>query len=164
CPDEAHPGTPRLFAVDFPTPEGRARFHPVRHEPVAEEPDAEVPLYLTTGRLLAHYQTSTQTRRVARLVDMAPVPAAQLSPAVANRHGLRQGGEVLLRTRRGSGRFRVEVVPTIREDTVFLPFHWGGELGANRLTNPALDPVSRMPEFKVCAVRLERPPSSGDRE
>jgi assimilatory nitrate reductase catalytic subunit len=162
CPDEAHPGTPRLFQDGFPTPSGRARFHAVRHQAPAEEPDAEYPLYLTTGRLLGHYQSGTQTRRVKRLVEMAPCPAAQLNPAVARRFGLHDGGQVVLSTRRASGRFRVQVVPSIREDTVFLPFHWGGSLGANRLTHPALDPVSRMPDFKVCAVRVEHPSTAGD--
>ncbi|HEX6068243.1 MAG TPA: molybdopterin oxidoreductase family protein, partial [Longimicrobiaceae bacterium] len=162
CPAPGHPGTPRLFADGFPTPSGRARFHAVRHQPSAEEPDADFPLFLTTGRLLAHYQSGTQTRRVARLVAMAACPAAQLHPTVARRHGLRDGEQVVLRTRRGSGRFRLEVVPHIREDTVFLPFHWGGALGANRLTHPALDPVSRMPGFKVCAVRVEHPSYVGD--
>lgn len=155
CPGEEHPGTPRLFIDGFPTPTGRARFHAVQHEPPPEEPDGEYPLYLTTGRLLAHYQTGTQTRRVQRLVEMSGCPAAQVHPAVARGLGLRHGDEVMLRTRRAAGRFRLEVVPSIREDTVFLPFHWGGASGANRLTHPALDPVSRMPGFKVCAVRLE---------
>ena len=161
CPAEDHPGTPRLFAAAFPTPSGRACFHPVRHHAPPEEPDAEFPLYLTTGRLLAHYQSGTQTRRVRRLVEMAGCPAAQVHPAVARRLGLLHGEQVVLRTRRGSGQFRLEVVSSIREDTVFLPFHWGGALGANRLTHPALDPVSRMPDFKVCAVRLENLTSAG---
>ena len=163
CPSEDHPGTPRLFADCFPTPSGRARFHPVRHQAPAEEPDAEFPLFLTTGRLLGHYQSGTQTRRVPRLVEMAGCPSAQVNPAVARVHGLQHGEQVVLRTRRGSARFRLEVVPSIREDTVFLPFHWGGVMGANRLTHPALDPVSRMPDFKVCAVRLENPSISGAR-
>ncbi len=156
CPAEEHPGTPRLFAECFATPSGRARFHAVKHGPPAEEPDAEYPLYLTTGRLLAHYQSGTQTRRVASLNRLAPVAIAQLHPATARRHALADGEDVLLATRRGSARVRLELAPGIREDTVFVPFHWGGEQSVNRLTNPALDPVSRMPEFKVCAARVER--------
>ena len=162
CPHEAHPGTPRLFADRFPTPTGRARFHPVRYEPPAEATDTEFPLLLTTGRLLAHYQSGTQTRRVDRLVGIAPGPAAEISPAVARRLGVSSGEQVIVRTRRGSASFPVRIEAGIREDTVFLPFHWGGEQGANRLTNPALDPISRMPEFKVCAVRLERYSSNGE--
>jgi assimilatory nitrate reductase catalytic subunit len=164
CPSERHPGTPRLFTDSFPTPTGRARFHPTPHRVAAEEPDGDFPLYLSTGRLLAHYQSGTQTRRVARLAQMAPAPVAQLHPATARRYALVTGGEVLLTTRRGKARFEVEVTPRIREDTVFLPFHWGGESSANRLTNDALDPVSRMPEFKVCAVRVERPSTNGRSE
>lgn len=162
CPAEDHPGTPRLFADGFPTPDGRARFHAVRYEPPAEAPDEEFPLHLTTGRLLAHYQSGTQTRRVERLVTIAPEPEAEVSPAVARRLGLRNGERVEVRTRRGLASFPVRIEAGIREDTVFLPFHWGGVQGANRLTNPALDPISRMPEFKVCAVRLDRYSSNGE--
>ena len=160
CP-EGHPGTPRLFEERFPTPNGLARFHATaRREPV-EETDGEYPLYLTTGRLLAHYQSGTQTRRVTRLEEMAPEPTAQIHPATARRHGLADGAEATLTTRRAAGRFRVELTGKIREDTVFIPFHWGGERSANRLTNDALDPISRMPEFKVCAVRVEPSPRTG---
>jgi NAD(P)H-dependent nitrite reductase large subunit len=155
CPDPAHPGTPRLFLDDFPTPDGRARFHPVPHRPPAEERDDEYPLYLTTGRLLAQYQSGTQTRRVADLQALAPEPVAEVHPATAARLGLKDGGRAVLTTRRGTARMAVELTTDIREDTVFVPFHWGGEGSANRLTNPALDPISRMPEFKVCATRAE---------
>ncbi|MBI4497940.1 MAG: molybdopterin oxidoreductase family protein [Chloroflexi bacterium] len=163
CPAEDHPGTPRLFAEGFPTPSGRARFHPVRHQPPAEEPDASYPLYLTTGRVLAQYQSGTQTRRVDRLRELAPEPLAEVHPATARRYGLREGQTVTLRTRRGAAAFTVKLTAGIREDTVFVPFHWGGVLAANRLTNPALDPTSRMPEFKVCAVRIERTEDGGPR-
>jgi assimilatory nitrate reductase catalytic subunit len=154
CPDEAHPGTPRLFAERFPTRSGRARFHPVRHKPPAEEADQAFPLTLTTGRVLAHYQSGVQTRRVEALSRLAARPALQLSPDTAARHGLAAGDPVELETRRGRARFVVEVTSAIGDDTAFAPFHWGGEGAVNRLTNPALDPVSRMPEFKVCAARV----------
>lgn len=157
CPSEDHPGTARLFKERFPTPSGRARFHAISHVSPGEEPDEEYPLYLTTGRLLGHYQSGTQTRRIERLHAMAPGPVAQMHPSTARRYALVAGNEVVLRTRRGIGRMTVEVTPRIREDTIFVPFHWGGDGSANRLTNPALDPISRMPEFKVCAVRIERP-------
>jgi assimilatory nitrate reductase catalytic subunit len=159
CPAEDHtdgpPGTPRLFTERFATPSGLAKFHAVRHQPPAEEPDAAYPLYLTTGRVLAQYQSGTQTRRVAQLQALAPEPFAEVHPATARRHGLADEAMVTLRTRRGAAEFRVKVTASIREDTVFVPFHWSGIRAANRLTNPALDPVSRMSEFKVCAVRLE---------
>jgi assimilatory nitrate reductase catalytic subunit len=156
CPGEAHPGTPRLFTNSFPTPSGRARFHAVRHAAPDEETDAEYPLFLTTGRVLAQYQSGAQTRRVAKLREMSAEPRAEFHPRAASAYGLRDGETVNLVTRRGRATFKVKVTPCAHEDTVFVPFHWGGEQSVNRLTNAALDPVSRMPEFKVCAVRVEK--------
>ena len=155
CPSDDHPGTPRLFQETFPTPSGRARFHAIEHDGPAEAPDEQFPLYLTTGRLLAHYQSGTQTRRVPELMEAAPKPIAEIHPQVAKRHGIIDGASVVLRTRRGSATFTSRITGTIRPDTVFIPFHWPDESSANRVTNDALDPVSRMPEFKVCAVRID---------
>ena len=156
CSSDEHPGTPRLFANGFATADGRARFQAVRFAPPAEEPDAEYPLYLTTGRLTAHYQSGAQTRRITALRDAAPEPFAEVHPTLARRHDLAEGEPLMLRTRRGAATFKARLTTTIRPDTIFVPFHWGGRQAANNLTNPALDPVSRMPEFKVCAVRIER--------
>jgi assimilatory nitrate reductase catalytic subunit len=161
CPAEDHPGTPRLFADTFPTPGGRARFVAVSHHAPAEEPDAEYPMTLTTGRVLSQYQSGTQTRRVAELSRMSPEPLVEMHPSVARRHALSSGDPVSVVTRRGRATFIASVTPTIREDVLFVPFHWGGERSANRLTNPALDPSSRMPEFKVCAARIEARSESG---
>ena len=147
-------GTPRLFGDRFFTPNGRARFHAVRHGGPAEVPDREYPIYLTTGRTLAQYQSGTQTRRIGELVDLAPEAFAELHPRLASRHRVKDGDRITLATRRGRATFVARVTNTIREDTVFVPFHWGGNGSANRLTNPALDPTSRMPEFKVCAARI----------
>jgi assimilatory nitrate reductase catalytic subunit len=158
CSDADHPGTPRLFIDRFPTASGRARFHAVSHQPPAEDRDATYPLYLTTGRILAQYQSGTQTRRIAALNDLAPSPVAEMHPTAARQAHISNGDRVTLTTRRGAATFTVKVTRGIREDTVFVPFHWGGEQSANRLTNPALDPVSRMPEFKVCAVRADAKP------
>lgn len=157
CPAKDHTGTPRLFADGrFPTPSGRARFHAVQHQAPAEEPTARFPLYLTTGRLLGQYQSGTQTRRVEKLVKMSPEPLAELHPLTARHYGLAAGDQIWIETRRDAARFKIKVTPNIREDTVFVPFHWGGAQAVNRLTNPALDPVSRMPEFKVCAARISK--------
>jgi assimilatory nitrate reductase catalytic subunit len=156
CPAEDHPGIQRLFQDRFPTPSGRARFSPIRHQAPAEVPNADYPLYLTTGRVLAQYQSGTQTRRVARLQDMMPAPLVEIHPAAARSYGLASGDLAKLSTPRGSALFKVKVTASIRQDTVFVPFHWSGQQSINRLTNPALDPTSRMPEFKVCAVRIER--------
>ena len=155
CPDEGHPGTPRPFLDRFATPDGRARFTPVEHRGPAEEVSPEYPVYLTTGRVLAHYQSGAQTRRVRKLNEAAPDPYVELHPDLAGRLGIEAGSWVRVISRRGTAVVRARPTETIRPDTVFIPFHWAGTGRANLLTNPALDPISRMPEFKVCAVRLE---------
>lgn len=160
CPTPDHPGTPRLFTDRFPTASGRARFHPVGHRGPAEEIDREYGLYLTTGRVLAHYQTGTLTRRVDKLQEMAPDPVAEIHPDVASRHRIAEGDLVTLASRRGRATFRAHLTRGIRADTIFAPFHWPDGQSANRLTNAACDPISRMPEFKVCAVRLEKTETS----
>ncbi|WP_129839938.1 molybdopterin oxidoreductase family protein [Streptomyces sp. RFCAC02] len=156
CPEPGHPGTPRLFLDRFATPDGRARFAPVSHRPSAEEPCAEYPLLLTTGRVLAQYQSGAQTRRVAELNAAAPGPFVQVHPRLAERLGAVDGEPLAVVSRRGRAVAPARISADIRPDTVFMPFHWPGEGRANTVTNPALDPTSRMPEFKVCAVRVER--------
>lgn len=156
CPDENHPGTPRLFPDRFATEDGRARFHAIAFQPAAEQPDDEYPLYLTTGRVMAQYQSGTQTRRVAALRAAAPEAFVQIHPSMAQTYGISGGDDVILTTRRGSAVMKAQLTPSIRLDTLFVPFHYAGQGSANLLTNPALDPVSRMPEFKVCAVRIEK--------
>ncbi|MEU6764722.1 molybdopterin oxidoreductase family protein [Streptomyces sp. NPDC046853] len=151
-----HPGTPRLFLDRFATEDGRARFVPVVHRDAGEEPDAEYPVLLTTGRVLAQYQSGAQTRRVDELNSAAPGPFVELHPRLAARLEVGEGEPVSVVSRRGRAVAPARITSAIRADTVFMPFHWPGEGRANSLTNPALDPVSRMPEFKVCAVRLER--------
>jgi assimilatory nitrate reductase catalytic subunit len=155
CPAPGHPGTPRMFSDRFATPDGRARFFPAQHRPAAEEPDDDYPLYLTTGRLLQHYQSGAQTRRVRALRDAQPEPFIEIHPDLAAARKLAEGDPARVVSRRGAAQGRVKITEAIRADTVFMPFHWGGKESANLVTNPALDPVSKMPEFKVCAVRLE---------
>jgi assimilatory nitrate reductase catalytic subunit len=155
CPDEEHGGTPRLFLDRFATDDGRARFVPVTHRPAAEETDREYPVVLTTGRVVAQYQSGAQTRRVDELNAAAPGPFVELHPRLAERIGVAEGDPVAVTSRRGRAVAPARITGAIRQDTVFMPFHWAGEGRANTLTNPALDPVSRMPEFKVCAVRVE---------
>jgi assimilatory nitrate reductase catalytic subunit len=175
CPGEGHPGTPRLFLDAFATADGCARFHAVSHRAAAEEPDEEFPLFLTTGRTLVHYQSGTQTMRVEELRRAEPDAFVELHPALARALAIEESDLLLLRTRRGVARAHARLSPDIRPDTLFMPFHWGGAGRANLLTNPALDPQSKMPEFKVCAVRIDRvisvdrddrpdsPPTRGDR-
>jgi len=153
CPGEGHPGTPRLFSERFAFPDGRARFHVVPHRPAAELPDADYPLYFTTGRYKEHYNSGAQTRRVAALADAQPEPRVQLHPRLAQELGILEGQPLLVESRRGSLTLSAVINRDIRPDTLFAPFHWGGKLAANVLTIPALDPTSRMPEFKICAVR-----------
>nr|AQT39117.1 NasA [Streptomyces sp.] len=156
CPDDSHSGTPRLFLDRFATPDGRARFVPVTHRPAAEETDAEYPVILTTGRVVSQYQSGAQTRRVDELNAAAPGPFVELHPRLAERLGAAEGDRLAVVSRRGRAVAPARITEAIRSDTVFMPFHWPGEGRANTLTNPALDPTSRMPEFKVCAVRIER--------
>jgi assimilatory nitrate reductase catalytic subunit len=154
CPSPGYPDTPRLFLEDFPTPDRRAHFHPVEQRAAAEVPDDEFPYYLTTGRVTSQYQSGTQTRRVATLAEATSEPVAELHPTLGSRHGIVNGGKVRLKTRRGEVVMTARINDGIRPDTVFAPFHWGGAASINRLTNPALDPHSRMPSFKVCAVSV----------
>jgi assimilatory nitrate reductase catalytic subunit len=155
-PDENHPGTPRMFLDRFAHPDGRARFAAVDHTGPAELPDADFPLQATTGRVLQHYQSGAQTRRIAELMDVVPEMFVEVHPDTAARSGLADGERALVRSRRGETVAKVRCVGSLRPDLVFLPFHFPGEGRANLLTNPALDPVSRMPEFKVCAVALSK--------
>nr|BFD84997.1 molybdopterin oxidoreductase family protein [Streptomyces sp. Xyl84] len=150
-----HPGTPRLFLDRFATEDGRARFVAVSHRPSAEEPDDAYPVLLTTGRVVAQYQSGAQTRRVDELNAAAPGPFVELHPRLAARLGAAEGDPLAVVSRRGRAVAPARITDGIRPDTVFMPFHWPGEGRANTLTNPALDPASRMPEFKVCAVRVE---------
>ncbi|WP_344418170.1 molybdopterin oxidoreductase family protein [Amycolatopsis minnesotensis] len=153
-PSPDHPGTPRLFLDRFGHPDGRARFVPVDHIGPAEPPDAEFPLQAITGRVLQHYQSGAQTRLVPELTEVVPEAYVEVHPDTAARAGLAEGDQATVTSRRGAVTAVVRCVPSMRVDVVFLPFHFPGEGRANLITNPALDPTSRMPEFKVCAVSL----------
>ncbi|MFF0727975.1 molybdopterin oxidoreductase family protein [Streptomyces sp. NPDC004134] len=161
CPEGGEP-VPRMFLDRFATPDGRARFAGVQHRPAAEETDAEYPVWLTTGRVLAQYQSGAQTRRVPELTAAAPGPYVQMHPDLAARVGAADGDPVAVLSRRGRAVAPARISAEIRADTVFMPFHWPGAGRVNTVTNPALDPVSGMPEFKVCAVRVERAEAAGE--
>ena len=157
CPDHAHPGTPRLFeGGTFYHPDGKARFHAVEYRPLAEDVDVEYPVYLTTGRVVSQYLSGTQTRRIGPLVQQYPEPLLELHPDLAASLDLHTGEQVRVVSRRGTITLACQVVRTIRPDTVFIPYHWPDERSANRLTLRAFDPISKIPAFKVCAVRLEK--------
>ncbi|ANE48116.1 nitrite reductase [Paenibacillus swuensis] len=156
CPAPEHAGTPQLFLDRFAHADGRAVMHGITPKRPAEPIDSEYPLILTTGRLANHYLSGVQTRRTAELVKKAPAPVAEIHPAVAQRIGLTLGDKIRITSRRGSLEFAVKITEGIQRRTVFVPFHWGDQLAINQITNDALDPTSRMPEFKLCAVRIER--------
>jgi assimilatory nitrate reductase catalytic subunit len=156
CPSEDHPGTPRLFEERFYHPDGRAKFHPLEYAGAAEKPDEEFPLILTSGRVVYQYLSGNQTRRIGFLVEQCPEPYVEIHPETAAGLGVQDGEKVRVVSRRGEGVFPVLVVSTIRPDTIFIPYHWGEELAVNQLTNPKLDPTSKIPEFKACAARVEK--------
>ena len=154
CTSDTDPGLARLFTERFSHPDGRARLHVVEHRPAGEEPDKTYPFYFTTGRYKEHYNSGAQTRRVRKLSDVRPEPLLQMHPRAGERLNLNDGDLALVESRRGNVIFIISLTRDIRPDTVFAPFHWGGQQSANILTNPALDPTSKMPEFKLCAVRI----------
>ena len=156
CPTSESPGTPRLFLDGFAHPGGRAKFHAVRYRNADEEPCQEYPLYLTTGRVMAQYQSGVQTGRVKALKNLAPEVFVELHPHLASQLGVADKERVCVRTRRGAVEAVAHVTGSIRADTIFMPFHFGGSSRANLLTNSALDPISKMPEFKICAACIEK--------
>ena len=173
-PEPGPQGTPRLFepgswnpvargAGPFYFPDGRARFHPTPYAGPAEDVDQEYPVILTTGRVVSQFLSGNQTRRIGPLVDHYPEPRCEIHPHLAGVHGIADGDWITVESRRGSCTLRASVVRTIRPDTVFIPYHWGGQKSANQLTISAQDPIFKIPEYKVCAVRLRRaesPPST----
>jgi len=157
CPDKDHPGTPRLFeGGKFAHPDGKARFNPVSFRPSADEINKEYPIYLTTGRVISQYLSGAQTRRIGFLHQECPEPYLELHPRLAEKYGIAQNDLVKITSRRSSIKLNAKIVKTIRPDTVFIPYHWPGEKSANRLTQRALDPLSKIPEFKMSAVNIEK--------
>jgi assimilatory nitrate reductase catalytic subunit len=151
-PSEDHPGTPRLFEERFNFPDGKARFNVVQWREPAEPVDEEYPIRLTTGRTVAHFLSGNQTRRIGALVEQTPRPWVEVHPSL----GFANGEPVRVITRRGQVTYPAMVTDTIRPDTVFVPYHWADPVAANLLTVDALHPISKIPEYKVCACRVER--------
>lgn len=147
-------GTPRLFEDRFAHEDGRARLVAVQAQGAGDVAHGDE-LTLITGRLLEHYQSGAQTRRVPELAAARPELVAQLHPATAKDRGLTEGAGVRLSNGRGSVLAKVGLTTDIRPDTVFLPFHYADGASANLLTSDALDPISSMPEFKNAVVRVE---------
>ncbi len=149
-------GTPRLFARRFAHPDGKARMVAVSPGAPADDLRRDAPVYLVTGRVLAQYQSGAQTRRVADLNAVAPAAFVELHPHLAKLHQIDDGEDVAVTSVRGTAIARARITSSIRPDTVFMPFHWPGDGMANAITNDACDPISGMPEFKVCAVSVGR--------
>ena len=157
CPSLDHPGTPRLFADGrFAHADGRAHMQVTEWRESGDPLDGEFPIFLTTGRVVSHYLSGTQTRRIGPLVDQYPEPRLEIHPRLAGTLGLADGDWVTVTTRRAALVIQAMVVRTIRPDTVFIPYHWPGQRSANRLTHRTIDPRSKIPEFKVSACRLEK--------
>jgi formate dehydrogenase alpha subunit len=153
CPDPEHPGTPILHVDHFPR--GRGKLTPVFYRPSDELPDAEYPFQLSTGRILYHFHSGSMTRRSRGLAEKVERGWVAINPQDAERFGLREGESIRLTSRRGTLTSRAHISSRLQPGTVFATFHFGEET-ANLLTNPALDPGSKMPDLKVCAVRVEK--------
>ncbi|MEL6288745.1 MAG: formate dehydrogenase subunit alpha, partial [Pseudomonadota bacterium] len=154
CPSEDHPGQSIVFADRFPTETGRATLVPADFLAPAEEPDAEFPFVLTTGRQLEHWHTGAMTRRASALDAIEPGPSASLHPLTLRKLGVSPGEAVQISTRRGAITLTARSDEAMQQDVVFVPFAYV-EAAANELTNPQLDPVGKIPEFKYCAARIE---------
>jgi formate dehydrogenase alpha subunit len=152
--DLGHPGTPILHVGTFTR--GPGRFVPVEHLPPDEQPDENYPLVLTTGRVLYHWHGGEMTRRARNLNAMYPEALVEIHPIDARRAGIDDGAAVKVASRRGEIVARASVTDRVAQGLVFSTFHFP-ESAANFLTNPALDPVAKIPEFKACAVRISRP-------
>jgi len=168
-----HPGTPRLFqpgsynpiakgAGRFYFPDGRARFNVADYRAPIDDASDEYPIFLTTGRVVSQFLSGTQTRRIGPLVKQYPEPRIELHPRLAEKLGVVDQDWVTAETRRGEITLRASVVTTIRPDTIFIPYHWAGKKSANQLTVAAQDPISKIPQYKVCGCRVrkaEAPPA-----
>lgn len=157
CKDENDKGTPHMFLdKKFYHADGRAKICALPYRPPAEEPCEQYPLRLTTGRVVYHYLSGNQTRRIQFLKDMCPEAYVEVHPETAAKYNMEHEEKVRLFTRRGESIYKVKITEAIRKDTVFVPYHFGHDASINLLTIAALDPMSRMPEFKACAAQMEK--------
>jgi formate dehydrogenase alpha subunit len=156
CPEEKHPGTRYLHKGKFSR--GLGRFHAIEYLEPAELPDRKYPFMLTTGRMMFHWHTGTMTRRSYKLDQEVPTAYVEMNPEDAKRIGVNGDRRVRVRSRRGEIQVNVRITEGIQPGLVFIPFHFA-EAAANTLTNAALDPVAKIPEYKVCAVQIKAVPS-----
>ncbi len=155
CPTIDHPGTPILHTESFPRESGKALLKVTSYKPPNESPDEEYPFILTTGRVLYHYHTGTMTRKVDGLNSLHGEEKVWLNVEDAKEMGVEEGGKIRIKSRRGEVTTGVNISDGIKPGTVFMTFHFA-ETCANELTNPAFDPVAKIPELKNCAVHVER--------
>jgi len=155
CEREGDPGDRVVFTQDFPTATGRARLVPADVIPAAEQPDQNYPMVLITGRQLEHWHTGSMTRRAAVLDAIEPDPVASLNPLDLTRLGVKPGDVITVESRRGGVSLYARADEGTPQGAVFIPFCYY-EAAANVLTNPALDPFAKIPEFKYCAVKVTR--------
>ncbi len=155
CPSEDHPGTPTMFTEKFNTPDSKGHFQPVEYKPPAELPDEGYPFILTTGRVIFHYHTGSMTRRTDSLYSEVPEAFIQIHPEDARELKISNDEKALVKSRRGQVKVKTRISSDITKGVVFIPFHFN-RANANILTNPAFDPSCKMPEFKVCAVNIEK--------
>ena len=151
CPTAEHPGTPFLHKGQFPR--GKGLLSAIEHQEPVELPDDEFPMTLTTGRVLYQYHTRTMTGRSKGVNDLAPVCEVEINPEDGQRLGLTDGGQACIASRRGQVQALVKLTTRVGQGVIFMPFHYA-DAAANVLTNPALDPTSKIPEYKVCAVSV----------
>jgi assimilatory nitrate reductase catalytic subunit len=162
-----HTGTPRLFEPGsyntvargngpFYFPDGKARFNVAEYRPPVDDAGGDYPLFLTTGRVVSQFLSGTQTRRIGPLVRQYPEPRIEMHPRLASRLGIADGDWTTAETRRGTITLKAMVVTTIRPDTIFIPYHWAGPKSANQLTVAAQDPISKIPQYKVCGCRVRK--------
>jgi assimilatory nitrate reductase catalytic subunit len=162
-----HPGTPRLFepgsynpvakgAGPFYFPDGRARFNVADYRVPVDDISEDYPLFFSTGRVVSQFLSGTQTRRIGPLVRQYPEPRIEMHPRLAAKLGIADNDWATVETRRGALTLRATVVTTIRPDTIFVPYHWAGPKSANQLTVAAQDPISKIPQYKVCGCRVRK--------
>ena len=162
-----HPGTPRLFQAGSYNPiakgagpfyfqDGRARFNVADYRVPVDDISDEYPIFLTTGRVVSQFLSGTQTRRIGPLVKQYPEPRIEMHPRLAQKLGIADNDWTTAETRRGTITLRAQVVTTIRPDTIFIPYHWPGKKSPNQLTVAAQDPISKIPQYKVCGCRVAK--------
>ncbi|MDD3921283.1 MAG: molybdopterin dinucleotide binding domain-containing protein, partial [Eubacteriales bacterium] len=154
CPDVTHPGTPILHTKAFSRGE-RAQFVPHQYQPSAELPDADYPFILTTGRVLYQYHTRTMTGKNEGVNKIAGTSYVEINPQDAAKLGIADGDMIKVSSRRGEVETKATVTDKLKAGVIFMPFHYA-DGPANKLTNTVLDPIAKIPEFKVCAAAVKK--------